>query len=64
MFRFAAELKPSAAKRNSALIYGTISGATGVESLFRRGGVYSSAAKLRAEGARFAAEVRLRTAET
>ena len=50
------ELKSSAAKRNSALVYGTYSGATGVESLSRCGGVHSSAVKLRAEGVRFAAE--------
>ena len=33
-----------------------LSRATGVESLSRRGGVHSSAVKLRAEGVRFTAE--------
>ena len=41
-----------------------LSEATGVESLSRRGGVHSSAVKLRVEGVCFAAEVRLRIAET
>ena len=41
-----------------------LSEATGVKSLSRRGSTHSSAAKLSAEGVRFAAEARLRTAET
>ena len=40
-----------------------LSEATGVDSLSRRGGVHSSAAKLRAEGVCFTVEVRLRIVE-